>query len=195
MTTTKPAKTEEARLLRPDIRVITVTVEGLSPLICHAWSDKARRMMLAKQTKRASAGREAKDPEADYQASLYPVDDDTYGFPASAFKNAMVRAGTYAAEKMTYLRGAFYVTGDLVTIIGKPRPREDMVRVGRGVADIRYRGEFPEWRADLTVQYNARAISAEQVVNLLSIAGFSVGVGDWRPEHDGSYGRFRVVTG
>jgi hypothetical protein len=194
MSTSKTTKTEEARLLRPDIRVITVTVEGLSPLICHAWSDKARKMMLDKQTKRASTGREAKDPEADYQASLYPIDEDTYGFPASAFKNAMVRAGTYADEKMTFLRGAFYVTGDLVRIDGKPRPREDMVRVARGKADIRYRGEFPEWRASITIQFNARAISAEQVVNLLSIAGFSVGVGDWRPERDGSYGRFKVVA-
>lgn len=193
-TTDKTTQTPVApvALPKPDIQVVTITIVSLSSLICHAWSDKAKKMMLDKQTKRASAGREAKDPEADYQASLYPHPDGGYGFPASAFKNAAVRAGTYTSDKMTYLRGAFYVLGEMVKIDGKPEPREDMVRVGMGTADIRYRGEFKEWKATLRVQYNARAVSAEQVINLFEVAGFSVGIGDWRPEKDGSHGRFRV---
>jgi hypothetical protein len=189
---TKPATT--VALPRPDIQILQVHITGLSALICHRWSDKAKKMMLDKQTRAAKAGREAKDPENDYAESLYPLPDGGYGFPASAFKMAAVRAGTYTDDKMTYLRGAFYVQGDLVTIEGEPRPREDMVRVGMGTADIRYRAEFPEWSATLRVQFNARAISAEQVINLFSVAGFSVGVGDWRPEKDGSYGRFQVTN-
>lgn len=189
--------TQETRLLRPDIQHIMVPIVGLSPLICHAWSEKARRMMLDKQTKRARTAREAKVPEDDYRACFYLIDPDdpeSYGFPSGAFKKAIVRAGTYADEKMTYLRGALYVTGDLVPIEGKPRMREDMVRVSNQAADIRYRAEFPAWSAEVPVDFNARALSAEQVVNLISIAGFSVGIGDWRPEKDGGYGRWRVVT-
>jgi hypothetical protein len=115
-------------------------------------------------------------------------------FPTIAFKAAAVRAGTYAEQKMTFLRGAFHVIGDWAKVQGSPRPREDMVRVGMGKADIRYRGEFPDWEVALDVRYNARAIALEQVVNLFSIAGFSVGVGEWRPEKDGSYGTFEVKT-
>lgn len=178
---------------RPDIKVIKVRIESLSPLICHAWSDKARKMMLDKQTQKAKTGREAKDPEQDFLRSLYDLPGGGYGFPASAFKNAMVRAGTYTGDKMTYLRGAYFVLGDMVRIEGTPRQREDMVRVANGAADIRYRAEFPDWSAELEIQFNARSISAEQVVNLASVAGFSVGIGDWRPERDGSYGRFRVA--
>jgi hypothetical protein len=181
-------------LPRPDIQIIEIRIRGLSALISHAWSQKAKEMMLAKQTKRATAGREAKDPEADFQASLYHHPDGGYGFPSTAFKNAAVRAGTYTDNKMTYLRGAFYVQGDMVKIEGEPRKREDMVRVGMGTADIRYRAEFPTWTATLRVQFNARAISAEQIINLFQVAGFSVGVGDWRPEKDGSFGRFEVLT-
>jgi hypothetical protein len=191
---------DEQVVLPPiDIQRIQIPIRQLSPLIMHAWSQKAIQMMLDKQTKRAAQAREAKDPEKDYLESMYRLPDETYGFPATAFKNAMVRAGTYTDSKMTFLRGAFYVTGDdeadkLVRVNGTPRPREDMVRVGQGTADIRYRAEFPEWEAVLRVQYNARAISAEQIVNLVSVAGFSVGIGDWRPEKDGSYGRFEVKT-
>ena len=183
---------KEIVLAKPDIRTTTIPIVGLSPLICHAWSAKAIKMMLDKQTKQAKTGREAKDPEQDYRDSLYNLPGGGYGFPASAFKKSAVRAGTYTDDKMTYLRGAFYVQGDMVTIDGTPKPREDMVRVGMGTADIRYRAEFPDWSAVLRIEYNARAISLDQVVNLFSVAGFSVGVGDWRPEKDGSYGRFEV---
>lgn len=186
--------TQEVTLPKPDIRVIQVPIQGLSSLIMHKWSDKAKKMMLDKQTQAAKTGRKAKDPEEDYRESMYEHPDGGYGFPGSAFKNAMVRAGTYTDDKMTYLRGAFYVRGDMVKIDGKPEPREDMVRVGQGTADIRYRGEFQEWSAVLDIQYNATAISAEQVVNLVAVAGFSVGIGDWRPEKDGEHGRFEVVT-
>lgn len=189
-------KQDEVPILKPAIRTISVPITGLSSLICHNWADKAKKMMIDKQTMQAKAGRAAKVPEEDFRASLYPLKDGGYGFPASAFKNAMVRAGTYTNDKMTYLRGAFYVVGDYVKIEAEPEPREDMVRVANGAADVRYRGEFPEgWTAVLNIQYNATSISAAQVVNLASVAGFSVGIGDWRPEKDGSHGRFAVTPG
>ena len=72
--------------------------------------------------------------------------------------------------------------------------REDMVRVGMGTVDIRFRPEFRQWGMSVLIQFNARAISQEQVVNLLNLGGFSVGVGEWRPEKDGDKGRFSVVS-
>jgi hypothetical protein len=80
------------------------------------------------------------------------------------------------------------VPGELIKIEGEPQMREDMVRVGMGKPDIRYRGEFMPWTVDLPILYNARVISDEQLANLIVTAGFSVGVGEWRPEKDGSYG-------
>lgn len=178
----------------PEIYELIVRLVGTSPLICHRWSEKAKRAMLDKMMKRATNAKDAKDPEADYLASLYPMPDgDGYGFPAIAFKAAMVRAGTYLDLKMTFLRGAFHVPGELVKIDGDPRPREDMVRVGMGTADIRYRGEFMPWAVDLPLTYNGRVISAAQLGNLLVTAGFSVGIGEWRPEKDGGYGMWELA--
>jgi len=180
-------------LAAPDLRMIQLTVVGTSPLICHKWSEKAKKEMLDKHMKKATKAKEAKDPEQDYEGSLYPHPDGGYGFPAVAFKAAAVRAGTYADMTMTFLRGAFYIPGELVKIEGDPEPREDMVKVGMGKPDIRYRGMFPTWRVTLPLRYNARIISAEQIVNLFQVAGFSVGVGEWRPERNGSFGTFEVA--
>ena len=59
--------------------------------------------------------------------------------------------------------------------------REDMVRLATGVADIRYRAMYPDWRTNVTVRFNSRVLSAEQIINLFNTAGFAVGVGEWRP--------------
>lgn len=178
-----------------DIRQMEIKLIGDSPLICHAWSKKAIDMMLDKQMKKAKASKEAKDPQADYESSLYKLPDGGYGFPCVAFKAAAVGACRFSdGIKMTEARGAFHVVGEFAKLDGEPRPRQDMVRVGMGTADIRFRGEFVTWSVKLLVAYNGAALSPEQIVNLFNIAGFGVGVGEWRPEKDGSYGRFHVAA-
>jgi hypothetical protein len=173
-----------------------ITLAGDSPLICHAWSDKAKKMMLDKQMKKAKGGKEAKDPERDFLDSLYPHPDGGYGFPIVGFKAAAVSACRYVdGLPMTIARGAFHINGELAKIEGSdPVSREDMVRVGMGTADIRYRGQFDPWSVTLDLVYNPAALSLEQIVNLFNIAGFGVGVGEWRPEKDGQYGRFHVES-
>lgn len=172
-----------------------VTLIGDSPLICHAWSTKAKREMLDKQMKKAKQAKEAKDPESDFKESLYLHPEGGYGFPAVAFKSSAVDSCSHI-EGITKVeaRGAFHIIGDLVKIVGQPTPREDMVRVGMGTADIRFRGEFKSWRATLTVRFNASVLSAEQITHLFNTGGFAIGVGEWRPQRDGSFGMFHVAT-
>lgn len=74
-----------------------------------------------------------------------------------------------------------------------PVMRDDTVKVGMGSADIRYRGEFRNWYADLTISYNANGKhSLEQIVNIINAGGRFCGVGEWRPERDGQYGMYHV---
>lgn len=182
-------------LPRLNIERMHIRVVGDSPLICHAWSEKAKRQMLDKQMKKAKAAKEAKDPEQDFKDSLYEHPEGGWGFPAVAFKSSAVDACSHV-DGITKVeaRGAFHIIGDMVKIEGEPTPREDMVRVGMGTADIRYRGEFREWAATLGVRYNANVLSAEQIVNLFNTAGFALGIGEWRPQRDGSFGMYHVAT-
>lgn len=195
-----------------DLRVMEVTLVGDSPLIVHAWSEKAKKEMLGKQMKEAKGAKNAKDPVADYEATMYRFDDGGHGFPSVAFKAAAVTAGTSVAG-MTKIaaRQAFNIMGEdmdipgafpgsisrtnLVRIISRgPQMREDMVRVGRGTADLRYRAEYVDWAARILVRYNANVLSESQILNLINTAGFAVGIGEWRPEKNGNYGTFHVAT-
>lgn len=190
-------KAEPAPITLPELRIATMQVRiiGDSPLICHAWSQKAKQEMLAKQMKKAKQAKEAKDPERDFQESLYHHPEGGYGFPAVAFKSAAVDSCSHiAGVTKVEARGAFHIIGDMVRIEGTPTKREDMVRIGMGTADIRYRGEFKTWSSQFTVRYNCNVLSPEQILNLFNTAGFAVGVGEWRPQKDGSFGMFHVET-
>jgi len=191
------AATETVVTLPPlKIETMAVTLIGDTPLIVHRWSEKAKKQMLDKQMKKASHGKEAKDPEKDFRESLYVLPDGGYGFPIIGFKAAAVTACTsIGGLTKVAARQAFHVEGEYAVIEGgEPTMREDMVRVGMGTADIRYRGEFRNWWTTITVKFNGNVMSAEQILNLFSTAGFAVGVGEWRPERDGQFGRFHVAS-
>jgi hypothetical protein len=192
--TSKVAKTVKIDLPPMDIRTIHFTLVGDSPLLCHRWSEKAIKQMLDKQMGVATAGQAKKDPVKDYEDSLYKLPDGGFGFPAIAFKNAAVSACTSLGKAVTKVqaRQAFHVVGKLLRIEGTPRMREDAVRLNGSTADLRYRGEFEEWKIQMVVRYNANVLTADQVVNLFNVAGFAVGVGEYRTEKDGDCGHFHV---
>jgi hypothetical protein len=211
-TATRAKTTEDFREMQlPAIEVASalIVIEGITPLIQNKWSEKARQMMLDKQTKTAQKAKEAKNPEVDFRASLYvrpghendPVGTPgAYYHPASGFKQAAVEACRVLDDKsfnMTKVKALFFVDVDPVLTFSSIVMREDMVRVGQGTADIRYRGMFEGWGTTLSISYNRSSISLEQIVNLFNLGGFHNGVGEWRPSSpkgkNGEHGRFRVI--
>ena len=202
----------EAKIIALEKNVIEIRIRGISPLIVHKFSEKAQKQIQAKHAHEAKQKKEARDPYADFLGALYVIkepsdagNDGVYGFPASGIKKAIVAACRYAdGITMTYAKGSFYVLGedeapDLVRIIAPaPRMRTDVVRLS-GMSpkpDMRYRPEFKKgWEMNLKIMYNKRAISLDQLVNLINGAGFGVGIGEWRPERSGSWGMFEVVNG
>ena len=217
-------KTELVKITALDIQQVPLRIVGTAPLICHAWSEKAKRQILDAQTGgRKVKKKEAKNPVADFIRSLYwlegkPSEEDIdadsekafveavqngarFGFPVGAIKQAANSAAYrlgWVANQMA-LRGAYFLRtndGEFAEIEGcVPEMREDMVRVGMGTADIRYRGEFREWSMSFTLEYNASgSLSLEDIINCISAGGYTVGLGEWRPEKDGAFGTFRVET-
>lgn len=178
---------------------LRVPIVGTSPLIVHRFSEKARRVMLDAMQGRKSP-KEPKNPEAEYLAAFYRFTDDSYGFPVIAFKAATVGgARFYSGVTMTALKQYMFFRGQigadgqmLAKIEGEPRMREDVVRVGRGGADLRYRPEFQKWSTSLEVTYVTSSLTRSSVLSLIDAGGMGVGVGEWRPEKDGDFGTYRI---
>jgi len=179
--------------------ILEIRIEGSTPLIVHQWSEKAKRIML-EAMQGVKKPKEPKDPVAEYEATIYRLTDERYGFPAIGFKAATV-SGARAFKgsvTMAALRPMLYFFPDdpatgLVAIAGEPHMREDVVRVGNGGTDLRYRAEFSEWSATLRVEFSPHLIDRKSVLALVSEGGRN-GIGEWRPEKGGVNGTYEVVT-
>ena len=180
------------------LRRLTVVIVVQTPLITHRFGEKARQEIESKQQKKATLAKEARDPEAEFRDSLYVIDikQEQYGFPAAGIKKALVYGGgRFAAEKMTVLRGILNVMGDLLEIKGPPPVmRSDPAVIGNGVKTITYRPMFFPWEVSVPIVFNSTMITEAQVLNLFQIAGFAIGIGDWRPEKNGTFGQFSIKT-
>jgi hypothetical protein len=179
----------------PNLQKIEFTLQGITPLITHRFGERALGEIEAKQQKKATAAREARDPDAEFKDALYEIKRGVYGFLASGVKKALVNAGgRFADGKMTVLRGALNIVGDLLEIRG-PRPimRRDHVVISGKTSTIAYRPMFMPWTMKVPVIFNAGIVGESQVAHLFQLAGFSVGIGDWRPECNGTYGQFEVL--
>lgn len=178
---------------------ITIGIRGTSPIIMHAWSEKAKASLRLTAAERRKVKKTKRDPKGESDAAEYRTADGKPGLPAMAVKSALISVAhkDIGLEK-TLLRKSLYIVCDdpngVIPFTNKPkrRVREDMVRVGAGATDLRYRPEFTGWEADIVLRINYDALNENDLVNLMNLAGFGSGLGEWRPEKGGDMGRFEI---
>lgn len=187
---------------------------GTTPLIVHAFPEKARKEMLDRQMKQAKGGRDARDPNAEFEAARYILPDGRDGFPAVGFKAAAVTACTALADvtkvaarqafripgipmdRPGVLKGSFVRTALVPLVAHAPVMREDIVRLSgpSRTAEVRYRPEYSVWGVEIEVLLNPQIISISHLTSMFQAAGEGVGIGDYRAERDGDCGYFTVAS-
>lgn len=196
-------KEEVVSVIEVQQGTIHLNVLGTSPLICNRMSEKARRELLLPAGRKTTAEKASSlkhDPIAEFRASPYILPDGPtmIGLMSSAFKGAM---GTAALDLPGATKAKIgrlvYVEGDYVSIFGTPQLHMSIVRSAdmNKTPDVRTRAILPEWACRVAISFVEPVIKQPAVVNLLSAAGITAGVGDWRPEKGkGAFGRFKLVN-
>lgn len=185
--------------LKPiNVKTLLVTIEGITPLIQHQWDEKNKEVIRGKHAGKKTKSRDVRDPEAEAKAAMYVTEDGQPGVSVSALAKCIVGAAhkDIGIEKTLVRKSLFIKCNDRNKVLpmecSEPRIREDTVRVGAGSADLRYRPEFEEWGCTFEVEFNADMLTPTDIFNLINLAGFGVGINEWRPEKGGEFGRFRV---
>jgi len=216
---TKKEKDVKIIELKPiNKKSLNIHIYGETPFICHAFSDSVRKAIAGGQGEKEGkvTKKPPREPQKEFRESLYWLDKNGslivpgedvnkhktgFGIKADAFKQAAVGACRNIDNlPMTIARMAFHVLGGFIPLMnGKkyavPVMRTDPVVIGKGTSSLAYRGMFFPWECNLNIIYNAGVITAEQVYNLMNLAGFACGVGDWRPNSPkkaGTFGMFKV---
>lgn len=183
-----------------DIQQMEVRVTGISPLVANKFSEKAKTQMREKHEGIAVKNKkhEVRKPFEEVEAARHRSVAGWEGFPAAGFKAAIIRGGKMIGQVMKDAQTSIFIKADceetqLVRIDGKSRMRTDMVRIGMGVAQVRYRPEYPQWSATLVIEFNRGMISREQILQMIRAGGYGCGIGEMRPERTKmQFGRFDI---
>jgi len=186
------------RINKAHMEVTVKSIEG-SSYISHRLTKENVEKFTSRETGKAKK-KELRDFDAEYESCFYYTEDGKYGIPAAAFTGAMLNACTDLEVTKTSIKRNVRILGDICELKYKKLNRrvDNPRRSGmNSTPDVRHRPEFINWELKLLIQYNADFISPDQIYNLINHAGFSTGVGDWRPSSPksaGSHGMFEVKT-
>ena len=183
------------------MKKVQVEIRGITPLLIHRFTEEAEQ---GKKTRRVEV--KNRDPRDEATKNAYIANDGTYFFSAFSIPNAMGNAG--ANHKATGSRkslrfvvpSAIRMATDTITILNGSGPAKTFEVDSRPVTIpatkgrvMRHRPRFNQWGARFELEVDDDLLSEEMAHQLLSEAGQSIGIGDFRPEKRGPFGRF-IVT-
>lgn len=189
-----------------------VRIEGTAPIIHHSANgiDPLHPINIEKAeitSKRGSNRTEADDERLRQLETTGSLWLDAHGRPAipSPAIRAVIetgarkrRQGPQVREGLTVVETSFHydvgVYGESLEELAKTAQFTVPVVVGR-IRLLRTRAKFdPPWHCTFTADVDDELVSREQLERWLEIGGRRIGLGDWRPEKSGQYGRFRVTS-
>ena len=159
---------------------------------------------IAAITKKKGANRtEADDDrlrELECQRGLWLDGDGAPTIPAAAVRS-VIETGARKRKQGPQVREGLIVTqivsfdydrealGTTMEELGRKAQLTVGVVVGRARV-LRTRPLFPEWSLTCRVEVDIELVDETQLADWLDVGGRRIGLGDWRPEKSGNYGRF-----
>lgn len=154
----------------------------------------------------ATISKKAKIPTPDEEAELgtYRLPSGGLYFPTAGFFNGILKAASgQKIEKksaMSILAAALFTTAEHTPLIcpqtGDPiKDYEVDVRrvvINRTAAVMRGRAHIRPWCAHVEFLYEPLLLNPGILTSVFSLAGLIAGVGDYRPEKKGPFGRYSV---
>lgn len=184
------------------MKTVEVEITGITPYLMNRFPDEDPE----KETKRIKAEDRTPREIAEKKANIDQETGCLY-FNAPSIPGTMSNAGVNHKKKgsrksLKYvIPGAVRTDTDRIFLLdenGKPtktfeidsRPVVNPTTRGRRIC---HRPRFDRWKARFILFINDNLISVETVHMLLTEAGETIGIGDYRPSKGGPFGTFRVT--
>ena len=175
------------------MKKIEVELEGISPLLVNRFLDK----QISEKAKKHSA----ESMDSPVSEKLYLLNNKPY-LPARYFEASLIEAGKQfkiaGKNRATYSKylGAT-IRIDPEAILLAPNKYEVYSIAGvnpmtKGRIMI-HRPRFEKWGCKFVIVCEEDNIEVDTVQRILEFAGRFVGVGDWRPDKKGRFGKYRIV--
>lgn len=200
----KKVELAEVEIMEIHTKQVTFNIVGISPMIMHRFDQKAWRELLlpAPPMNRAEKAMNLKhDPVSEFRGALYMCRDKNaptaIHVPGGSFHNALGQAAIdIPGAAKSEIKRLTTVVDETVHLYGLPLLGCHMVRNSgiNGAPDVRTRPIFREWACQITFKFIADLVKEKQLAALMGAAGHIIGIGDWRGQKGGPFGRFRLCA-
>ena len=210
----KPKPVTIQRLVS-EILTVTIRQRGHCGMIMNRFGETPADN-LNKTYEGGSKVKTKRDPVREYKESAHLLPEKKFndkkpsgifGFPTQGLIKSMKSAASKGLAgpdmKGTRIPTTVFAVTEFIplTKVKKMRMRRDLVGGGSSGGKqkpqtISYRAEFLEWESTFQIEYCPNMYSADQIINLINLAGYHIGIGSWRPDSQspGPHGRFEVVA-
>jgi len=184
------------------MKTINIRIEGITPLLCNKFTDAAQ--MAATNGTRLSLVGDRGTPREQAAAKLYIGHDGKPMIPQPNLFRCLIDAGKFfkhGKSKITTQKSSLIPA--CVEIDGLELPLEHKepwtvdtraVRIpSTGGRILCHRPCFHDWKLSFTAQVDVQLLPIRLFRELVDTAGKRVGLGDFRPDRKGPFGKF-VVT-
>lgn len=185
------------------IEIYQYYIRGLSPLLMH---NPASMLMVSENADKATTrAKKIPPPDIEAEAGTYRNADGTLYFPMIGCKKGVVRAAT--GKKIGKQSAALMVKAGLFEAderlnLYHPETKEPLSDYEIFAASVvvmkarvvHHRPKLWPWAGTALFEINDDFLTPDHVFDLLGQAGLLAGLGDWRPEKGGRYGRYQTLS-
>ena len=200
----KTDELEQVQIVELTRAKIVYHIVGETPLLMNSMSVKAQRELLLPRGRKTAAEKQGSlkhDPLQEYRDSIYRArkgSETVLALMNTQFKAALCTAAldVPGAKKAQIGRLTSIEGGERLALYGVPEVMCSVVRSAdiNKTPDIRTRAIVPKWACKVEVTYTTPVLNATVISSLFATAGYTMGVGDWRPQKgSGTFGRWRIV--
>lgn len=182
---------------------VKIEIAGITPLLCNRFTDEAAAS-ASKGTRVASANTDRGTPTEVCEKKLYPGSDGKPMIPQPNLLRCIIDGGQFfkvgkkqlTTQKSSLLYGGVDIEEIEIPIKSTSGWKVDTrpVRIpSSGGRILGHRPMFDEWKLKFTAEVDTELISVGLFREIIDAAGKKIGLGDYRPQTKGPYGKF-VVT-
>lgn len=183
--------------------LIDVAIEGVTPLLCNRFTDAAA--MKATSGNGMSAIGDKGTPLEQAAQRLYVGHDGKPCIPQPNLFRCLIDAGTFfkagkskvTTQKNSLIPACLEIIGIELPITHKEPWQVDTraVRIpSTGGRILCHRPSFNDWRLNFTLSVDTTMMTTKLVREIVDAAGRRIGLGDFRPDRKGPFGKFVVVS-
>lgn len=182
---------------------IQIRIEGKTPLLCNRFTDEAQ--MAATSGTRSALSGDKGSPREQAEPKLYLDEEGQPCIPQPNLFRAIIDAGKFfknGKSKVTTIKSSLIPSCVDVEGIMFPIEHEESWQVdtrpvripSTGGRILCHRPCFNDWSLTFSVNLDTSVMSESLFRDIVDKAGTAIGLGDFRPDCKGPFGKFLVTS-